>query len=574
MGTPVTNSPSTISPTVHRPGDQLIQPSDQLSRPPDDVTFYDDIEAYCGRLSYAAGDTVTLHVSSRHERFDVRIERQGFEPETVWLASDVESTFHPVPEDADANGCHWPATVSLSIPPGWQSGFYLVTTRAVGAPEGTDVAHAGFVVRATRAASYSEEQQPRPLLVLTTNTWNAYNNWGGRSLYTGGHKVSFRRPFGRGMLHRPEVDRDDRKARPTRWGEEADVDGTSFQDYRLGKGYPPAIGSSGWFTYERRFVNWAEANGYEFDFAISSDLEEFPELLNGRSLVVSVGHDEYWSAPQRQAIEDYVASGGNWATFSGNTMFWQVRLEQSTNTGPENRPGHAPDQPSSQDDPLASMVCYKYAAHTDDPVLTSDNPKLMTGMWGDPVVGRPESSILGGGSAYGLYHRFGKAVARGSGAFTVYRDDHWMFAGTGLGYGDLLGANDGAVGYETLGCRIQFDEFQLPIRAGGDGSPPDMEIVAFVPASNLMMGEYPASISALNDQGDLEFIASRIYGDLSPESRSKVRHGNAVMLACWPYGRDQGEVVTIGTTDWVFGLANDPAVGQVTKNVLNHFGAC
>jgi hypothetical protein len=36
-----------------------------------------------------------------------------------------------------------------------------------------------------------------------------------------------------------------------------------------------------------------------------------------------------------------------------------------------------------------------------------------------------------------------------------------------------------------------------------------------------------------------------------------------------PHGAAGGEVVVIGTTDWVFGLASDPAVGQVTRNVLD-----
>jgi hypothetical protein len=94
--------------------------------------------------------------------------------------------------------------------------------------------------------------------VLDTNTWHAYNTWGGRSLYTGGHTVSHARPFGRGMLWRPEVDRDDRKARPVRWGEEPDVDGSIFQRYRTEHAYPAAIGSTGWFTHARRFVEWAE----------------------------------------------------------------------------------------------------------------------------------------------------------------------------------------------------------------------------------------------------------------------------------------------------------------------------
>jgi hypothetical protein len=131
---------------------------------------------------------------------------------------------------------------------------------------------------------------------------------------------------------------------------------------------------------------------------------------------------------------------------SGNTMFWQVRLEEGTR-GP-------------------AMVCFKYAAHERDPVVGTDRQATMSGMWGDPLVGRPETALLGAGSAYGLYSRFGAAMPRGAGAFTVYRNDHWMFDGTGLRYGDLLGVDDGVVGYETVGCRLGFDRFQLPIATG------------------------------------------------------------------------------------------------------------
>lgn len=215
------------------------------------------------------------------------------------------------------------------------------------------------------------------------------------------------------------------------------------------------------------------------------------------------------------------------------------------------------------------MVCHKYKAHLNDPVIAAGNPHEMTGMWADPLVGRPETSILGAGSAWGLYSRFGQATPRGAGAFTVYRDSHWLFDGTGLRYGDLLGARDGVVGYETVGCRLTFDEYQLPIAAGGDGTPTDIEVVAFCPASSLMMGEYPASIAALDDQGDLEFVAERIHGRLDADSIARVRHGNAVMVVSRPFGDGGGEVVTIGSTDWVFGLAADAAVARVTRNVID-----
>ena len=537
----------------------------------DDQTFHDDIEGYTGRLSYRHGDTVTLHVSTRAARFDVAIERWGATREPRWHATDVEGAFVAPPPDADAAGCRWPATVAITIGDDWKPGFHLVTLTARDAPAGRDVAHAGFVVRGRT----DDPDRPRALYVLDTNTWHAYNTWGGRSLYTGGHAVSHARPFGRGMLCRPDVERDDRKARPVRWGEEPDVDGTIFQAYRTEHDYPAAIGSTGWFTHARRFVEWAERAGYRFDYAVSSDLELDPDALAGYDTVISVGHDEYWSAGQRRAVEEHVRAGGSFVSFSGNTMFWQVRLEEAP-TGPVDRSTDTGDDVVSDlhGDLVGGlvMVCHKYAAHLEDPVVTDGRPGQMTGMWADPVVGRPEWEVLGAGSAFGLYHRFGRATPRGVGGFVVYRDDHWMLEGTGLGYGDVLGADDGVVGYETLGCPLTFDDLQLPIARPHPGLPADIEIVAFTPSSNLVVGEYPTSISALSDQGDAEFIATRLYGDAGDTNLARVRHGNAVMLTCRPFGPDGGEVVTVGTTDWVFGLASDAAVARVTANVLDHAG--
>ena len=503
-----------------------------------DITHHDAIEGYAGRLSTLPGQAMPLHVRCTTERYDVTVERWGATREVVWQATDLAGAVPATPADADAHGCGWPVSVEVPVGVDWRSGYHHVTLRAHGAPDDRAVSHACFVVRAGAARA-------RTLLVVATNTWNAYNSWGGCSLYTGGHEVSFRRPFGRGLLERPGSERDDRKARPVRWDEEPDVDGEIYQRYRFAHAYPGFMGSAGWWTYERRFVEWAERDGHVFDMAVSSDLDDDASTLDGYDLVLGVGHDEYWSAAGRDAVDAHVRRGGTYASLSGNTMFWQVRLT-----------------------PTGSMVCHKYRAHLDDPVMADGHPEQMSGMWCDPVVGRPETAFLGAGSAYGLYHRFGQAVARGSGAFTVFRDGHWLLAGTGLRYGDLLGARDGVVGYETVGCRLAFDHHQLPIAAGGDGTPADVEVVAWAPSSNLRLGEYPASIAALDDQGDLEFVAERLYGRLDDDSIARVRHGNTVMLVCRPFGAAAGEVITIGSTDWLFGLETDPAVAQVTRNVL------
>lgn len=517
----------------------------------DDQTFHDAIEGYCGQLSYAAGDTIDIHVSTHAATFEVSVERWGAERTPVWSAPSIDGVFHPPPADADANGCGWPATIGLDVDPTWQSGFYLITLTAHGVAADRSTAHACFVVRGSRDV----EARRRILYVLPTNTWHAYNTWGGKSLYTGGSQVSFARPFCRGMLSRPEVERDDRKARPVRFREEPDVDGEIFQRYRTDHNYPSAIGSTGWFTHGRRFVEWAEGAGYEFDYAVTSDLDTDPDALDGYDLVLLVGHDEYWSGPARTAVERHVENGGDLASFSGNTMFWQVRLDDGERG--------------------TSMVCHKYRAHLDDAVMGTGDEGAMSGMWGDPVVGKPEWTLLGGGSAFGLYHRFGNATAQGIGGFVIYRSDHWLLAGTDLGYGDVLGRDDGVVGYETLGCPIGFDETNLPVLvqpAGMVPMPADCEIVAVTPSSNLGVGDYPTSIAALSDQGDLEFIAERIFGGTDDTARARARFGSAVMLTCRPFGGDGGDVVTIGTTDWVFGLAHDRNVAQVTANVLDRLG--
>jgi hypothetical protein len=513
----------------------------------DDITHYDAIEGYAQQQSCLPGGRVLLCASTTSARFDVEVHRWGASRDLVWSARDITGREQSTPSDADAAGCGWEPLLEIPTDTSWPSGFYLVTMTAHDAPPDRAVSYTGFVVRSPMPTANA-------LFVLATNTWNAYNNWGGCSLYTGGKEVSFRRPWGRGMLVRPEVDRADRKSPPRRPGEAPDVDGDMYQTFRHEHGFPGYMGSAGWFTYDRRLAAWAERSGLTIDYAISSDLEQVAGLTDGYRLVVGAGHDEYWSAAGRSAVEQFVADGGNYASFSGNTMFWRVRLERDG----------------------TSMVCHKYSAQQTDPVRTHD-PSAVTGMWADPVSGRTERGFLGAASMYGLYARFGWATPRGVPGFVVYRPDHWLLEGTRLRYGDVLGADDGIVGYETVGTRITFDELNLPIAVPdpevvGDSLPDGVEIVALTPVSNLGMGEYPASIAALDDQGDLEYVAERIYGG-GERALAKVRHGNAVVLTCRPFGSSGGQVMTAGSTDWVFGLDRDADVQRVTANAVIRLSA-
>lgn len=54
-------------------------------------------------------------------------------------------------------------------------------------------------------------------------------------------------------------------------------------------------------------------------------------LLAGRyKVLLSVGHDEYWTPMLRKAYEDARENGVHLAFFSGNELFWRVRWQDET----------------------------------------------------------------------------------------------------------------------------------------------------------------------------------------------------------------------------------------------------
>ena len=496
------------------------------------------VEGYPGRQSCVAGDVVEFHCSSLAASFSVEVTRVGAERVVVWDAAGVHGHEHPVPPDAATNGCAWPVTFAIPVGPTWRSGFYEVAFRADGidGPEG--LSHSFFVVRGN-----VERSPDGMLLVLSTNTWNAYNTFGGTCLYLGATQVSFERPMVRGFLNRPEAAYDGRLASIV---PEGDPEHHQLQTYLKDGQWPMWSASAGWYNWERRFVRWAETNGYHMDVAVNADLEQVPDLLDGYRLLLSVGHDEYWSWAMRDAIDTFVERGGNHAIFSGNTSCWQVRLEGD------------------------NMVCFKGAAAEADPVVGTDRSHLMTAAWFDPRIGRPDAATTGLSFSRGGYARVGKATPRGSGGFTVYRPEHWVFEGTELCYGDVVGASATIVGYEVDGCAFTL-RHGLPEPTYDDATPDGLHILATAPArllaNNDTLREVPKALWADPDgPGDLETVASTLFGDTSAENIARIAHNSAVMAV---FDKGSGTVFNAGTTDWAYGLDSDPVVQRITTNVLN-----
>jgi len=507
---------------------------------------FETVTGYCWPQSVEGGGTVGLHLSSTGGRpVSVEIARVGKRRDVVFADDAVPADSHPTPADAHAKGCGWPAAIVLEVDPAWRSGYYEVVL-GIDVDGKARTSHAFFVVR---------PQLDRPhasiLLALATNTWHAYNDFGGRNLYTGGTHVSMQRPMSPGYLYKPPG-----RGRRVSITNPPDPQMTAHVGYLQLNHLSPYAGSAGWPDWELPFLEWAEGEGYEIDVVTNADLQEHPELLaereGGYQLYLSVGHDEYWSAGMRDSVEGFIARGGHAAFFSGNTSLWQVRLEEPSPEGP-----------------AAVMVGYK-GFFKQDPVYDTDRQAELTSIWSDHLIERPENLMTGVSFTRGGYHRIGRRATAGAGGYTIHRPDHWLFEGTGLGFGDLLGAPSTTVGYECDGCDFTFRD-GLPYPTGSDSTPLDFEILGSAPAPHFTRTT-ASRPPAPNEPSEVEFLAARLFGTRDEADVERISHGYAMLGTYTSAGG--GTVVTSGSTDWAHGLAgHDEQVQQITRNILDRLGA-
>lgn len=439
------------------------------------------VEGYASQSSYVQGEEAVFHIACGAPAFTAVIERVSAERKKVWEKKDLVGQSQPVPDDAAANGCRWPESFRVPIGKDWPTGYYEVTMRAqdrggkwTRRGERTAQGTVFFIVRPA---------QPKAaiLIQLCTNTYNAYTNYGGFSLYgyhaiakNQGHRVSFDRPQ-----------------------------------------------SSQFGNWELPFVSWCEKNGFALDYAVNSDLEFHPEILANYKLVLSVGHDEYWSAAMRDHMEAFIAKGGNVAFFSGNTCCWQVRSEDA---------GRA-------------LTCWKQNPGS-DPVWQERDRSTLSTAWSHHLVQRPENRMTGVGFLWGGYRKSHGQFMDENAEYTVHRPEHWIFAGTELKRGDVFGGKDTIVGYECDGCELEWRD-GLPFATGKDGTPKAFEVLATCPA------RWHPDDAAWYERWDMDRVG-------------------AATLGIYTQG---GTVFTSASTDWAHGLrGGDPTVDRMTRNILDRLG--
>ena len=505
-----------------------------------------EVYTYTDEVSYDPGDEVAFHSSTNAESYSIEIVRDGLIAETVYESGELAGTFHETPKDAYKAGCGWPANHSWKVPQQAGSGFYKVISRCLGANETTYVQYHFFVVRPTAAT-----RSGNILMVLPTGTWTAYNDWGGANHYEGidgpdgnnfSPNLSMQRPWHRGMVWLPDgAPRIGTNPKPGI----GEVPRYQVKDWAYANAFGHYYAAAGWAQYDRHFALWAEREDIKLDMITQTDLHYRPQILDDYACVAIVGHDEYWSRQMRENLDAYVEQGGRLARFAGN-FIWQTRLEDHGRT----------------------QVCYKYRARDEDPVRDTDDQSSLTSAWEDKLVDWPGATSVGVNGLRGIYVGWGGFMPRASGGFTVYRSDHWAFAGTDLYYGDVFGAEARVFAYEVDGLDYTFRN-GLPYPTHLDGAPHNVEILAMNVATTAEEAHDVEGADYYVLDADLDFKTLVLEGEVSPEAKEKHRYGSG-MIVHMPKGK--GEVFTAGTCEWVMGLKHrDAYTEQITRNVLKRF---
>ena len=329
------------------------------------------LSAYCDQPSYLPGQQATVYAAAQSPTTaSWQVWRLGYYGgaggRLIASGGPVAVQAQPRTQLDSTTGAvraGFAPSFQVSIPAAAVTGVYLVKLHAQGGAE----TYATFVVR-------DPQRKAVILYTVSTNTYQAYNPWGGTSLYINQRSdwrvaphafaVSFDRPYLRGA------------------------------------------GAGELFEKDADFITFAEGQGYDIAYESDRDLDADPSLTDHRRLIAVQGHSEYWTAAMRDAIEGAIGHGTNVVFFAANNAYWQVRF---------------------QDGSRRTLIGYKdYAAQ--DPAQQVD-PAHVTTKWRLPPVSRPENAMIG--------EMFGNWITTAAPGY-VLDPTAWVWSGAGVQRNSML----------------------------------------------------------------------------------------------------------------------------------------
>ena len=332
-----------------------------------DVSDYSTtIQGFADPFSVNIGNSINFKIESPASSYKVDIYRMGYyggdgarlitslTPDIAASQNQPTCNTNTVTGLVDCG--NWSVSATWNVPATAVSGVYFARIYRTDGTSGAN--QIPFVV--TDNSSHSG------ILFMTSDeTWQAYNDWGGYSLYSGtatgspwccsaldpgrAVQVSYNRPFA------------------TRY----DSISPNGQDF--------------FFYAEFPMIQFLEKNGYDISYVSQMDVAQpgAASMIEQHKVLMNTGHSEYWDASDMSNITSARNAGVNLALFTGNTAWWKTRWANS-------QYGNEPDR---------TLITYKESLDStqSDPA----DPPTWTGAWRDPRFsppgdgGQPENALTG-----------------------------------------------------------------------------------------------------------------------------------------------------------------------------------
>lgn len=385
-----------------------------------------EIEGYASLTSVNKGSAIDFHISSNQTNYTIDIYRMGYYAGlggrqigsqisktngTVQTMPTAERNASIPSQSRELVTCAWSVSHSYTVPSDAVSGIYLAKLTQ------TTSGKQSYVIFCVRDDARSADL----LYIQPVTTYQAYNNWGGKSLYTlnsvavvdtsdplygitmnsasQARAVSFSRPYAV-------------TNRSTRTNALKGIGAGDFLTTQNSAEAESTVNASGW---ELDTVMWLESHGFDVKYITNVDQHTTVAALTAADVILSVGHDEYWSQEMRDNIIAARDAGVHLDFLGANSAYWQIRFEDSNRT----------------------VVAWKEGVQNDPETTLS----LKTALWRFDVevptrTGRPEEAFVGV-----MWKGFNTNAV-----LTAKTTSAWPYQGLTISTGASLGS--GLVGYE------------------------------------------------------------------------------------------------------------------------------
>jgi hypothetical protein len=245
------------------------------------------VEGYTHKTQYAPSEIIEFKIHCLTPTHRIEVFRHGMVDVKVHDANGLSSLQQNYHCYSYSYGCHWKTTHHLPVPPTWKPGIYSARIT----DEDGNLNWLNFII--TKAAGTPGKDIA---MLASTNTWQAYNDWGGGSFY--------------------DFEMDENVLSSLN---------ISFQ--RPNKYATPEARGGHLLAAELHLVRWLDRNGFQWDQYTDRNLHDDEYLLEPYKVVIIQTHPEYYTKQMYDRLYRYVQNGGRLMYLGGNGIWGKVVID-------------------------------------------------------------------------------------------------------------------------------------------------------------------------------------------------------------------------------------------------------